>query len=44
MIVVMKADSPMGEIERICQELKDWGLTPEKIVGKHKVARRSKRY
>jgi 3-deoxy-7-phosphoheptulonate synthase len=37
MIVVMKADSPMGEIERVCQELEDWGLTPEKIVGKHKI-------
>lgn len=37
MIVVIKADSPMGEIERICQELKDWGLTPERIIGKHKI-------
>lgn len=37
MIVVMKAGSPEAEIERINQEFIDWGLTPEKIVGKHKV-------
>jgi 3-deoxy-7-phosphoheptulonate synthase len=37
MIVVMRVGSPETEIERISQELSDWGLTPEKIVGKHKV-------
>lgn len=37
MIVVMKAGSPEAEISRVSQELSEWGLTPEKIVGKHKV-------
>jgi 3-deoxy-7-phosphoheptulonate synthase len=37
MIVVMKVGSPEAEILRINQEFQDWGLTPEKIVGKHKV-------
>ncbi|AFZ21029.1 3-deoxy-7-phosphoheptulonate synthase [Allocoleopsis franciscana] len=37
MIVVMKMGAPEAEIERIDQELSEWGLTPEKIVGKHKV-------
>ncbi len=37
MIVVMKVGSPDLEIERVCQEFGDWGLSPEKIVGKHKV-------
>jgi len=37
MIVVMKIGSPEAEIARISQELGEWGLTPEKIVGKHKV-------
>jgi 3-deoxy-7-phosphoheptulonate synthase len=37
MIVVMKSGSPEAEIARINQELITWGLTPEKIVGKHKV-------
>ncbi|MEC4983640.1 MAG: 3-deoxy-7-phosphoheptulonate synthase [Oscillatoria sp. PMC 1068.18] len=37
MIVVMKVGSPETEIERINSEFADWGLTPEKIVGKHKV-------
>ena len=37
MIVVMKVGSPEQEIQRIEAELRDWGLTPEKIVGKHKV-------
>lgn len=37
MIVVMKIGSPEAEIDRISDELKEWGLTPEKIVGKHKV-------
>ncbi len=33
----MKVGSPEAEIARLSQELSDWGLTPEKIVGKHKV-------
>jgi 3-deoxy-7-phosphoheptulonate synthase len=37
MIVVMKVGSPDVEIERISQEFGNWGLSPEKIVGKHKV-------
>lgn len=37
MIVVMKAGSPEPEVARVTQELETWGLTPEKIVGKHKV-------
>ena len=37
MIVVMKVGSPEQEITRLSDELKTWGLTPEKIVGKHKV-------
>lgn len=37
MIVVMKVGSPEEEIQRIEAELQDWGLTPEKIIGKHKV-------
>lgn len=37
MIVVMKVGSPEAEINRVSQELSTWGLTPEKIVGKHKV-------
>jgi len=37
MIVVMKSGSPEAEVARISQELAGWGLTPEKIVGKHKV-------
>lgn len=37
MIVVMKVGSPQSEIDRLTQELADWGLTPEKIIGKHKV-------
>ncbi|MGH2413117.1 MAG: 3-deoxy-7-phosphoheptulonate synthase [Microcystaceae cyanobacterium] len=37
MIVVMKVGSPEAEIGRINQEFEAWGLTPEKIVGKHKV-------
>ncbi len=37
MIVVMKVGSPEVEIERIGQEFEELGLTPEKIVGKHKV-------
>ena len=37
MIVVMKVGSPEQEIQRLEAELQEWGLTPEKIVGKHKV-------
>jgi 3-deoxy-7-phosphoheptulonate synthase len=37
MIVVMKVGSPEPEITRINDEFKTWGLTPEKIVGQHKV-------
>ncbi|MBD2252501.1 3-deoxy-7-phosphoheptulonate synthase [Nostoc parmelioides] len=37
MIVVMKVGSPEVEINRINDELTGWGLTPEKIIGKHKV-------
>jgi 3-deoxy-7-phosphoheptulonate synthase len=37
MIVVMKVGSPEAEIDRINEELTEWGLSPEKIVGKHKV-------
>ena len=37
MIVVMKVGSPELEIQRIESELREWGLTPEKIVGKHKI-------
>ncbi|WP_448571201.1 3-deoxy-7-phosphoheptulonate synthase [Trichothermofontia sp.] len=37
MIVVMKSGSPTAEIDRLTAELSGWGLTPEKIVGQHKV-------
>jgi 3-deoxy-7-phosphoheptulonate synthase len=37
MIVVMRIGSPEPEISRVCDELVAWGLTPEKIIGKHKV-------
>ncbi len=37
MIVVMKVGSPEVEISRVSDELTEWGLSPEKIVGKHKV-------
>ncbi|MCP2729119.1 3-deoxy-7-phosphoheptulonate synthase [Limnofasciculus baicalensis] len=37
MIVVMKVGSPEVEISRVSDELSGWGLSPEKIVGKHKV-------
>ena len=37
MIIVMKVGSPEIEINRVGEELETWGLTPEKIVGKHKV-------
>ncbi len=37
MIVVMKVGSPEAEISLVNQELSEWGLTPEQIIGKHKV-------
>ncbi|HBW56289.1 MAG TPA: 3-deoxy-7-phosphoheptulonate synthase [Oscillatoriales bacterium UBA8482] len=38
MIIVMKVGTPEAEIERLGEELiTGWGLSPEKIVGKHKV-------
>ncbi|MDY6781254.1 MAG: 3-deoxy-7-phosphoheptulonate synthase [Cyanobacteriota bacterium] len=37
MIVVMKVGSPEEEIARLNEEFENWGLSPEKIVGKHKV-------
>ena len=37
MIVVMKSGTPTAEIDRVSEELASWGLTPEKIVGQHKV-------
>ena len=37
MIVVMKVGSPEAEVSRIAEEFSAWGLSPEKIVGKHKV-------
>ncbi len=37
MIVVMKIGSPEAEVNRVSEELTTWGLTPERIVGKHKV-------
>lgn len=36
MIVVTKIGTPAEEVSRICDELSSWGLSPEKIVGKHK--------
>lgn len=37
MIVVLKPGTDSQEIERICDQLKTWGLSPEKIIGTHKV-------
>ncbi len=37
MIIVMKVGSPEAKIAEVCEELEDWGLKPEKIIGKHKV-------
>jgi 3-deoxy-7-phosphoheptulonate synthase len=36
MIVVMKIGTPEAEVTRLDEEFRAWGLTPEKIVGKHK--------
>jgi 3-deoxy-7-phosphoheptulonate synthase len=37
MIIVMKSGAPTDEIKRICEEMRDRGFMPEKIVGSHKV-------
>ena len=37
MIIVMKVGSPDVEIKRVSEEMQERGLTPEKIIGKHKV-------
>jgi 3-deoxy-7-phosphoheptulonate synthase len=37
MIVVMKVNSPEAEVNRLTEEFTAWGLSPEKIVGRHKV-------
>lgn len=37
MIIVMKPSSPEDEVNRIIQEVTQWGLTPEKIKGIHQV-------
>ncbi|WP_026082692.1 3-deoxy-7-phosphoheptulonate synthase [Mastigocladopsis repens] len=37
MIISMKSGTPVAEIERICQEIQRWNITPEKCVGQHKV-------
>jgi 3-deoxy-7-phosphoheptulonate synthase len=37
MIVVTRVGTPEAEVERISEEFRSWGLTPEKIVGRHKV-------
>ncbi len=33
----MKVGAPKDKIAEVCEELEDWGLKPEKIIGKHKV-------
>lgn len=37
MIVVMKTETPVQEVERLSQEFRSWNLTAETSVGKHKV-------
>lgn len=37
MIIVMKSGSPETEINRIVEEVTEWGLTPEKIHGVHQI-------
>ncbi|WP_299411544.1 3-deoxy-7-phosphoheptulonate synthase [Acaryochloris sp. IP29b_bin.148] len=37
MIIVFKNGTPEPEIQSLDQEMRDWGLTPEKIVGQHNV-------
>ncbi|MGL5831679.1 MAG: 3-deoxy-7-phosphoheptulonate synthase [Waterburya sp.] len=36
MIVIMKPEASVSEIEKVSQELRLWNVIPEKIVGKHK--------
>lgn len=33
----MKVGAPQAEVDRLCQEFSAWGLSPEAIIGKHKV-------
>ncbi|MBM0740713.1 3-deoxy-7-phosphoheptulonate synthase [Phormidium sp. CLA17] len=37
MIVIMKTGSPEAEVTRLTEEFITWGLSPEKIIGTHKV-------
>ncbi len=37
MIIVMKSGTPAAEIEEVCDTMRAWGFSPEKIIGKHKV-------
>lgn len=37
MIVVMKAGAPEAEVAQLTAEFVQWGLTPETIVGQHKI-------
>jgi 3-deoxy-7-phosphoheptulonate synthase len=37
MIVVLKVGTPETEVDRLTQEFISWGLSPETIIGKHKV-------
>ncbi len=37
MIIVMRSGAPAEEIDRLSQQYRAMGLTPEKIVGQHKV-------
>lgn len=37
MIIVMQNGTPAEVIDQLTNEFREWGLTPEKIVGQHKV-------
>lgn len=37
MIIVLKPGTPDAEIQTICTEMSEWGLTPEKIIGTENV-------
>jgi 3-deoxy-7-phosphoheptulonate synthase len=37
MIVVIRSGTPEAEIAQISKQLRGWDVTPEKVVGKHKV-------
>ncbi|NMG09895.1 3-deoxy-7-phosphoheptulonate synthase [Brasilonema sp. UFV-L1] len=37
MIIIMKYQTPLSEIERVCDELSNQNITPDKSVGKDKV-------